>query len=70
MAGGAPPTPPGVPPIPRGRLAHDRVTLPKSPDYAICPVCGPETEPQDIRLVLDGMTGTMPTVMTAQSSGP
>ena len=40
-------------------------TLPKNPDYAFCPAYGPGNEPQEIRLVIDGMSGSIPTAMVA-----
>ena len=32
--------PPGAPSTPQGRSAHDRVHLPKNPDYVFCPAYG------------------------------
>ncbi len=40
-------------------------TLPKDPDFAFCPAYGPDDEPQEIRLVIDGMTGSIPTALVA-----
>ena len=40
-------------------------TLPKNPDYAFCPAYGPGNAPQEIRLVIDGMSGSIPTAMVA-----
>ena len=40
-------------------------TLPRNPDYAFCPAYGPGNEPQEIRLVIDGMTGCIPTALVA-----
>ena len=36
-------------------------TLPEDPDFAFCPAYGPADAPQEIRLVIDGMTGSIPT---------
>ena len=40
-------------------------TLPENPDFAFCPAYGPENAPQEIRLVIDGMTGSIPTALIA-----
>ena len=40
-------------------------TLPKVTDFAFCPSYGPDDEPQEIRLVIDGMTGSIPTALVA-----
>ena len=40
-------------------------TLPENPDFAFCPAYGPENAPQEIRLVIDGMTGSIPTALVA-----
>ena len=40
-------------------------TLPRNPDYAFCPAYGPGNAPQEIRLVIDGMSGSIPTAMVA-----
>ena len=40
-------------------------TLPENPDFAFCPSYGPDDEPQEIRLVIDGMTGSIPTALVA-----
>ena len=40
-------------------------TLPENPDFAFCPAYGPRDAPQEIRLVIDGMTGYIPTALVA-----
>ncbi len=40
-------------------------TLPKYPDFAFCPSYGPDDEPQEIHLVIDGMSGSIPTALVA-----
>ena len=40
-------------------------TLQKYPDFAFCPAYGPGDAPQEIRLVIDGMTGSIPTALVA-----
>ncbi|MYE03187.1 MAG: hypothetical protein F4Y03_18315 [Alphaproteobacteria bacterium] len=40
-------------------------TLPKDPDFAFCPAYGPADAPQEIRIVIDGMTGCIPTALVA-----
>ena len=40
-------------------------TLPEDPDFAFCPAYGPSDAPQEIRLVIDGMTGSIPTGLIA-----
>ena len=40
-------------------------TLPEYPDFAFCPAYGPGDAPQEIRLVIDGMTGCIPTALVA-----
>ena len=40
-------------------------TLPRNLDYAFCPAYGPGDEPQEIRLVIDGMSGSIPTALVA-----
>ena len=37
--------------------------LPGNPDYAFCPAYGPDDAPQEIRLVIDGMSGSIPTAL-------
>ena len=39
--------------------------LPKDPDFAFCPAYGPADAPQEIRLVIDGMSGSIPTSLIA-----
>lgn len=34
--------------------------LPDNPDYAFCPACDLGDEPQQIRIVIDGMAGNVP----------
>ena len=38
-------------------------TLSRNLDYAFCPAYGPGNAPQEIRLVIDGMTGSIATAM-------
>ncbi len=40
-------------------------TLPEDPDFAFCPAYGPADAPQEIRLVIDGMTGCISTSLVA-----
>lgn len=40
-------------------------TLPENPDFAFCPAYGPADAPQEIRLVIDGMAGNIPTGLIA-----
>ena len=40
-------------------------TLPEDPDFAFCPAYGPADAPQEIRLVIDGMAGNIPTSLIA-----
>ena len=40
-------------------------TLPENPDFAFCPAYGPADAPQEIRLVIDGMVGNIPTSLIA-----
>ena len=40
-------------------------TLPEDPDFAFCPAYGPADAPQEIRLVIDGMTGCISTSLIA-----
>ena len=40
-------------------------TLPEDPDFAFCPAYGPADAPQEIRLVIDGMSGCIPTSLVA-----
>ncbi len=40
-------------------------TLPENPDFAFCPAYGPADAPQEIRLVIDGMAGNIPTSLIA-----
>lgn len=40
-------------------------TLPEDPDFAFCPAYGPAGAPQEIRLVIDGMTGCISTGLIA-----
>ena len=35
----------------------------ENPDYAFCPAYGPGNEPQEIRLVIDGMSGSIATAL-------
>ena len=39
--------------------------LPENPNYAFCPAYDPENAPQEIQIVIDGMTGTIPTALVA-----
>ena len=61
--GGPSSIPPGALPTPHG----DRTHLAAKPDHAFSPTCGPENTLQELRLVLDGMTGTIPTSPAARS---
>ena len=45
-------------------------TLPKDPDDAFCPACDLGDELQQIRIVIRGMTGTIPTALAARSMEP
>ena len=54
-----------VPPPFKGVRSMTSQTLPKNPDYAFCPAYGPGNEPQEIRLVIDGMSGSIATAMVA-----
>ncbi len=40
-------------------------TLPGNSDYAFCPAYGLGDEPQQIRIVIDGMAGYVPTALVA-----
>lgn len=40
-------------------------TLPDNPDYAFCPAYDLGDEPQQIRIVIDGMAGYVPTALVA-----
>jgi len=40
-------------------------TLPENPDFPFCPAYGPADAPKEIRLVIDGMVGCIPTALVA-----
>ena len=40
-------------------------TLPDDPHYAFCPAYGPSKSPQQIRIVIDGVPGYVPTALVA-----
>ena len=40
-------------------------TLPDDPNYAFCPAYGPPESPQQIRIVIDGVPGYVPTALVA-----
>ena len=42
-------------------------TLPDDLDYCFCPAYGPAGEPQQIRIVVDGLSGYIPTALLALS---
>ena len=43
-------------------------TLPGNPDYTSCPAYGPDDVSQEIRLVIDGMAGYIPTATASIAS--
>ena len=42
-------------------------TLPDDLDYCFCPAYGPAGEPQQIHIVVDGLSGYIPTALLALS---
>ncbi len=40
-------------------------TFPDDPNYAFCPAYGPPESPQQIRIVIDGVPGYVPTALVA-----
>ena len=47
--------------------AHTAHTLPDDPDYAFCPSYELGDEPQQIRIVFEGMQGYVPTALIAMT---
>ncbi len=47
--------------------AHTAHTLPEDPDYAFCPSYELGDEPQQIRIVFEGMQGYVPTALVTMT---
>ena len=40
-------------------------TLPENPNFCFCPACDVETDVQQIRIVIEGLAGHVPTALVA-----